>query len=346
MLDLLLPHGVELRDPLFLWAALAAPIVYYFASRIPSTVRYSSLAIADAGPQSLRVRLANLPAWLLAAAALLLAVALAGPRTGDATTSIKREGIAIIMAIDRSGSMDARDFVDDDATVSRLDAVKSVFKQFVEGGDAGNGRPDDLIGIVAFGTFADGICPLTLDHANLLSILDQVEVADTQAEAATAVGEGLALAVERLREHPAESRVVILLTDGVNNAGTVEPLQAAQLAADHNIRVYTIGAGTTGMAPMPVRGPGGREYLRRVPVEIDEETLEQIAARTGGRYFHARDAEGLEQVYKEIDRLERTEITELRYLQFEEHYASLVTAALALMAAALLLSSTLLRRLP
>ena len=346
MLDLFLPQGVELRDPLFLLAALAAPVVFYFAARVPSSLGYSSLAIANEAPKSLRVRLANVPAWMLAAAALLLAFALAGPRTGDSTTTISREGIAIVMAIDRSGSMNARDFVDDDATVSRLDAVKSVFKAFVEGGDAGNGRPDDLIGIVAFGTFADGICPLTLDHGNLVSILEQVEVATSQTEAATAVGEGLALAVERLREHPAESRVIILLTDGVNNAGTVEPMQAAQLAADHNIRVYTIGAGTTGMAPMPVQGRGGREYLQRVPVEIDEQTLKEIAERTDGRYFHARDADGLEQVYREIDRLERTQITELRYLQFEEHYARLVRASLGLIAIALLLSTTLLRRLP
>jgi Ca-activated chloride channel family protein len=346
MLDFILPHGVELRDPLFLLAALAAPVVYFLAARVTSTLSFSSLAIADTAPRSLRVRLVNLPAWLLAAAALLLAVALAGPRTGDATTTVSREGIAIIMAIDRSGSMNARDFVEDDATVSRLDAVKTVFKQFVEGGNAGNGRPGDLIGIVAFGTYADGICPLTLDHANLVNILEQVEVATSQAEAATAVGEGLALAVERLREHPAKSRIVILLTDGVNNAGTVAPLQAAQLAADHDIRVYTIGAGTTGTAPMPMQGRGGREYLRRVPVEIDEETLEQIAKRTDARYFHARDAEGLEEVYREIDRLERTEITELRYLQFEEHYAGLVCASLGLIALSLLLSTTLLRRLP
>jgi Ca-activated chloride channel family protein len=346
MLDLLLPHGVELRDPLFLLAALAAPVVYFLTRRVSSSVSYSSLALAREAPRSLRVRLATLPAWLLALAALALAVALAGPRTGDATTSITREGIAIIMAIDRSGSMNARDFVEDDATVSRLDAVKTVFKTFVEGGNAGKGRPDDLIGIVAFGTFADGVCPLTLDHGNLVGILDQIEVAKLQSEAATAVGEGLALSVERLREHPAKSRIIILLTDGVNNAGTVEPLQAAALAADHGIRVYTIGAGTTGMAPMPVQGRGGREYLRRVPVEIDEETLQQIATRTDGRYFHARDAEGLEQVYREIDRLERTEITELRYLQFEEHYASLVRASLGLIALALLLSSTYLRRLP
>jgi Ca-activated chloride channel family protein len=346
MLDWLPTGNLELRDPLFLLTVLAAPLVYWLASRSPSAVTYSSTAILERAPHSLRQRLARLPALLLAAAAACLAIALAGPRTGDATTSVHREGIAIIMAVDRSGSMNARDFVEDDATISRLDAVKSVFHEFVTGGDAGHGRPDDLIGIVAFGTYADGVCPLTLDHANLLAILDQLEVATSQAEAATAVGEGLALAVERLREHPAKSKVVILLTDGVNNAGEIDPLQAADLAASHDIRVYTIGAGTTGTAPMPVMGRDGREYLRRVPVEIDEATLKQIAERTGGRYFHARNAAGLEKVYQEIDRLERSEITEVRYLQYDEHYAAFVGTALGAIAVSLLLSATALRRLP
>ncbi len=346
MLSWLGLNDLEFRDPLFLLAALAAPLAYLMAARISSAVTYSSTIFADAAPRSLRVRLAKVPAALLASAVALLALALAGPRSGDATTKVKREGIAIIMAVDRSGSMDARDFVSDDTSVSRLDAVKGVFRDFVRGEGSGRGRPDDLVGLVAFGTFADGICPLTLDHDNLVAILDQVEVAKERSEAATAVGEGLALAVERLREHQAKSKIIILLTDGVNNAGEIDPLQAAQLAADHEMKVYTIGAGTSGYAPIPVTSGDGRVYLRRARVEIDEETLQQIAARTGGRYFHARDAEGLEDVYAEIDRLERNEITEVRYLQYREHYAALALASLALMAAALLASSTFLRRLP
>jgi Ca-activated chloride channel family protein len=337
----------EFRDPLFLFAALLAPLVYLLAARLPASLTYSSLDLVDSGPRSLRVRLARLPALLLALATLLLAVALAGPRSGDETSKIQREGIAIVMAIDRSGSMDARDFVDDDYSISRLDALKQVFREFVAGGEAGAGRPDDLIGIVAFGTYADGICPLTLDHANLLAILDDLEVARERSEAATAIGEGLGLAVERLRQHPAKSRVVILLSDGVSNAGELDPLQAAELAIEQNIKVYTIGAGTTGFAPMPVYDNTGQvRQLRRAGVEIDEKTLQDIAERTGGRYFHARDAASLVDVYREIDRLERSEITEIRYLQYREHYPLLLLIALSLIALAMLSSGTWLRRLP
>ncbi len=336
----------EFRDPLFLLAGLLAPLVYLLAGRLPSRITYASLALPDRAPTTLLVRLAPLPAGLLALATLALAVALAGPRTGDETTEVEREGIAIVMALDRSGSMDARDFVAGDYSVSRLQALKGVFREFVLGGEAGKGRPDDLIGLVAFGTYADGACPLTLDHGNLLNILDQIEVAQERSEAATAIGEGLGLAIERLLDAEAQSRVVILLTDGVNNAGELVPLQAAELAAEHGIKVYTIGAGGNGYAPVPVTGPDGRWYLRRALVEMDEKTLQEIAQRTGGTYFHARDAEGLAATYRAIDDLECTKITEVRYLRYREHYAGFALAALVLIALAGLASGTLLRRLP
>jgi len=259
---------------------------------------------------------------------------------------VRREGIAILMALDRSGSMDARDFVAGDLSVSRLDALKGVFRDFVLGGAAGEGRPDDLIGLVVFGTYADGVCPLTLDHGNLVGILDQVQVARERSESATAIGEGLGLAVERLLDVDAKSRIVILLTDGANNAGDIDPMQAAELAAAHGIKVYTIGAGTTGYAPVPVTGPDGRQYLRRALVEMDEKTLQEIARRTGGSYFHARDAEGLAATYRAIDDLERSQIAEVRYMRYQEHYGGFVLATLLLIAGAGLASGTFLRRLP
>ncbi len=334
--------GLELRDPFFLLVGLLAIPVYLLASRLPAAVTYSSLALVDRAPRSLRTRLASLPAGLLAFAVLALAVALAGPRTGDATSKVHKEGIAIAMVVDRSGSMQARDFVEGDASANRLDVVKKVFRDFVQKPD----RRDDLIGLVTFARYADGACPLTSDHGNLLSILEQQEIVSEREEDGTAVGEGLALAVERLRHQEVRSKVAIVLTDGVNNAGNITPLQAAELAEQYGIKVYTIGAGRTGWAPVPVRLPGGAVALRRAFVEMDEDTLREIAERTGARYFHATDADALEQVIDEIDHLERSEIVEVRYLEYEPHYAGFVVAALALMLASSLLSGTWLRRLP
>ena len=342
----------ELRDPWFLLAGFLAPLVYSMAVRIPSALTYSSLSLPNAAPRSLRVRLAPLPALLLTVATLFLAIALAGPRIGDETSQVKRKGIAIIMAIDRSGSMDARDFVEGDYSVSRLAALKQLFRDFVEGGKIGSGRANDLIGIVSFGTFADSVSPLTLDHANLLAIMDQMEVANERSEAATAIGEGLGLAVERLRlfeegfDSSIHSKIIILLSDGVNNAGNLEPLQAAELAAAHTIQVYTIAAGTSGYVPVPIPTPDGRVRLVRQWMEVDEKGLQAIAERTGGRFFHAQDAKALEETYRAIDRLERREITEIRYVQYHEYFSFFVGLALLSIAAAGLLSGSFLRRLP
>ncbi len=339
--------GFEWSDPLFLLGLLFVPLVFVRANARPAAVTWSSLSLVSTRGRSLRARLTWLPAALLAFATACLALALAGPRTGDAVSEVKREGIAIAMVVDRSGSMQARDFVRGDRSVSRLDAVKQIFRDFVlGGGDAGEGRPDDLVGLVSFARHADGLSPLTLDHGNLVAILDQLETPTTQEEDGTAVGEGLALAVERLRRQETKSKIVILLTDGVNNTGDIEPREAADLAARFGIRVYAVGAGYTGLAPVPVQMPGGRTVLQRVRVEIDEVTLQEIAQRSGGRYFHATDADGIREVLAEIDRLERSEVSEIRYLEYEYHYAPFVAAALAATALSLLLGGSWLRRLP
>lgn len=337
---------LEFRDPAFLLLALLAPVVFFVARRLSAAVTYSSLSIPNLARKSWRVRAAQLPALLLGLAAVLLAISIAGPRTGDSTSIIKRDGIAIMLAVDRSGSMDARDFVKGDLSINRLEAVKQVLREFVSGGEAGAGREHDLIGLVSFGTYADGICPLTLDHANMLQILEQLDIPQDRAEAQTAIGEGLALAVERLRVHAAKSKVIILLTDGVNTAGDIAPLQAAELAKAHDIRVYTVGAGTSGVAPVPVRTRSGRLVLSQEQVEIDETTLEAIATRTGGKYFNAKDAKALKETYRAIDELERSEISEIRYLQYEEHYVRFIIGALLLVALSGLLAGTALRRLP
>ena len=338
---------IELRDPLLALAALAAVPVYLLSRRPAGRLVFSSLGLLPAGGRSLRARLSFLPAALVALAAGSLGIALAGPRIPDQTTRVKRKGIAIIMAVDCSGSMRALDLSEPERERTRLDAVKEVFHDFVAGGRGVAGRPDDAIGIVSFARYADCRSPLTLDHRNLLLIARDLDFAAGPAEDGTALGDGLALAIERLRESRAESKVVILLTDGVQNAGETTPRQAGELARTLGVKVYAIGAGTEGFAPVRVEDPlTGRTLLRRVPVEIDEEALQEVAARTGGRYFRATDAEGLRHIYAEIDRLERTEIGETRYLEYEELYGPFAAAGASAAAIGLLLGASIFRRLP
>ncbi|MGH7138984.1 MAG: vWA domain-containing protein [Pirellulales bacterium] len=338
---------MEFRDPQLLLLILLTPLLFITASRSASAVRFSSLNIPDRAGRSWRVRVAFLPAALSMLAVASLAVAMAGPRTPHAQTKVTREGIAIMAVIDHSGSMRARDLVKNDLNVDRLSVVKDVFREFVLGGKTGRGRPDDSIGLIAFARYADSLCPLTLDHGNLVSMVDDLEIVNERDEDGTALGDGLALAVERLRESAAKSKVAILLTDGMNNAGAVEPGQAAELAASQKIKVYCIGAGTDGLAPAPfVDRHTGRRQLRPKHVKIDEEALQEIAEKTGGRYFRATDKDSLAGIYAVIDRLERTKISEVRYLEYTEHYKALVLAALGLMAAAAVAKGSLFRTLP
>ena len=336
---------LEFRDPVFLAFLLLAPGVYFLARRSAARVRFSSLELLAGTPDSWRSRMLVVPPLLLALAAAALAIALAGPRSGEANTKVYREGIAIMLVVDRSGSMNARDFVQDDQSIDRLQVVQEVLKQFLGHGGDETGRPDDLVGLVTFARYADSVAPLTLDHTNLAAILDQVSIVTDRNEDGTAVGEGLALAVERLRRHKARSKVVILLTDGVSNTGDISPGQAAELAAANDIKTYAVGAGRTGYAPFPVAWRG-QTILRQAYVELDERTLEDIAERTGGKYFHADDSDTLAQVYEEIDALERSEIVEVRYMQYEEYYAAFALAGLGLMIVSSLMAQSVLRRLP
>jgi Ca-activated chloride channel homolog len=338
----------ELRDPWFLLLLGLVPLAYRLATRAPTSLGYSSLTLVAGTTRTWRQRWAQLPAWLMALALILLVIALARPRTPHRETRISREGIAITMVVDLSSSMDARDMVAEDRSINRLNVVKDVFVDFVQGADrsAGQGRPDDLIGMVTFARYADSACPLTLDHGNLINMVRDLEIVTQRAEDGTALGDGLGLAVERLRRSRTQSRVAILLTDGVSNAGVIEPLKAAELARQSDIRVYCIGAGTRGMAPMPFPDLFGRMRLVPQPVDIDEETLRKIAETTGGRYFRAEDKDALAEIYGEIDRLERTEITEIKYLQYEEHFRYFVAAGLGCLALSLLLVGTVFRRLP
>lgn len=338
--------GVHLQHPWYLLAALAVVPAVWFAHRAAGRLVFSSI---DALPAEAtwRTRLAWVPDALIALAIVALAIALAGPRKGQRDSRVRTEGIAIAMVVDISGSMRALDLSERDRELTRLDAVKRVFEQFVLGGGGLRGRTDDAIGLVSFARYADTRSPLTLDHGNLVTAARALELVSEPSEDGTAVGEGLALAVERLREAPMRSKVAIVLTDGVSNMGEIAPMAAAELARDAGVRVYTIGAGTNGMAPIRVHDPfSGGERLVSTRVEIDEETMRAIAERAGGKYFRATDAAGLRRVYQEIDRLERTEITEVKFLEYDQYYGRFVLAAMLAVAVALLLRGSLLRRLP
>ncbi|HTE56688.1 MAG TPA: VWA domain-containing protein [Kofleriaceae bacterium] len=337
---------VELREPWFLLAALAALPIYIWARRPPGRLTFSSLRLLPARP-TWRARTSFVPAALLALSAVGLAVALAGPRVPDRRGEVKREGIAIMMVVDVSGSMRALDLSTPDKERTRLDAVVDVFDDFVAGKDGLPGRPNDAIGLISFAGYADTRSPLTLDHDNLVAISRSLEIVRDRDEDGTALGDGLGLAVERLRESRARSRVAILLTDGVSNAGTDAPLDSAKLAKKYGIKVYTIGTGTNGLAPVRIEDPAsGRSFLRQTMVEIDEDTLRAIADQTGGAYFRATDAGGLRQVYRQIDQLERSELQGEKWRQYREQFAGPLALGLLLAVLGLVGEATVWRRLP
>jgi Ca-activated chloride channel family protein len=306
--------------------------------RRSAAVRYPTLsalrAVAPAGAGRRRAILT-----LLRAATLVLVVlALARPQAGTASAKLRREGIDIMLSVDVSGSMLAEDFTVGVVRASRLAAVKDVVKQFVEA------RPDDRIGLVLFAARPYTQCPLTLDHGWLLQNLERAKVG--MIEDGTAVGSALATAVNRLRSSTARSKVVVLLTDGQSNAGRITPQTAADAAATLGIKVYTVGAGTRGLAPFPAEDMFGNKVYRPVQVDIDEETLGKIARATGARYFRATDTQSLRDVYAEIDRAEKTSFESPEFFDYRELYPWLAWPALVLLVAEIGLGQTLLRKLP
>ena len=338
--------AIEFREPLLLLLALLAVPVFLLARRTPGRLVFSSLKILPDEAGSWRRRLAWVPDAVLCLALIALVVALAGPRIGERFSRIHREGIAIMMVVDVSSSMRALDLSTPARERTRLEAVQDVFEAFVLGDGDLPGRPDDTIGLVSFAGFADTAVPLTLDHNNLTAVARDLDTVRDRGEDGTAIGDALALAVERLRESTAQSRIAVVLTDGVNNAGVESPAAAAELARSLGVKVYTIGAGTTGLAPVRVEDRFGRSVLRSMRVEVDEAVLRRIAEVAGGRFFLAEDAAGLERVYAEIDRLERTRITEDRFRQYDELFALPLALALALLVVGWLGRGALFARLP
>ena len=311
---------------------LLAPIWWRWLGRgRECAVLFSSVAWLKEQSPSVRAQARGLLPVLRTLAVGILVICLARPRQSHQETRVFSEGIAIQMLVDRSSSMHAMDFTIDGRRADRLAAVKEVFEEFVLGSEDLGGRPDDLIGMIAFAGYADNRCPLTLDHAYLIEALDQTEIvspAQRREEDGTAIGDAIALAVERLGElnrrqdiasaNKIKSRIMILLTDGENTAGDVSPQKAAALAATCGIKIYTIGMGTTGVAPVPIRSRSGKVSIRSTWVTIDEATLEQIALTTGGRYWRATNTESMREICAEIDKLEKTKIREKHYFQYVE----------------------------
>jgi len=265
---------------------------------------------------------------LLALAALV--VAMARPQSSSSWQDVTTEGIDIVIALDISGSMLAEDF-----EPNRLEAAKIVAQDFIEG------RPNDRIGLVVYSGESFTQCPLTTDHSVLKNLFMQIK--NGMIEDGTAIGLGLANSVTRLKDSDAKSKVVILLTDGINNRGSIPPVTAAEIAKAFDVRVYTIGMGTYGTAPMPFQNPFGGTHYQNVEVKIDEATLEEIASLTGGKYFRATDNQKLGEIYSEIDKLEKSRIEVTEYRKKKEEFAPWILLAGALLALEFLLRNTYLR---
>lgn len=319
--------------PLLLLLLLALPIWWWLRKRrdIPAA-KYSDVTLPARA--SRRRWWVKLPPSLRALALGALGLAAAGPRIGGDTVEIKQEGIAIVITIDISSSMLAEDF----APSNRLEVAKRQAVGFIRG------RTADRIGLVAFAGEALTQVPVTLDYPVIEQAVMDLKIGSL--EDGTAIGSGLATAVNRLRRAPDKSKVVLLLTDGENNKGLIDPRTAAATAAAFGIKVYTIGVGTIGEAPIPTgRGLGGFRY-ELLPVRIDEPLLQEIAQKTGGRYFRAKDSEALSRIFRQIDALEKTPIQVTRYTRYDETTRPLILLGLAALGLELLIGTTLVVRVP
>mgnify|MGYP003304851419 CR=1 FL=1 len=328
---------MKFANPYLLWLlALLLPMVAYYIYRTlqgGAAIRISTIAGARKAPRTLRYWLRHVPFVLRVAAVALLIVALARPQDVEEQSRTNAEGIDIMLSIDISSSMLARDFTPD-----RLTAAKEVAGEFIAD------RYGDRIGLAVFAGESFTQSPLTTDKGSLQTLLARLR--SGVIEDGTAIGNGLATAINRLRESDAKSKVIILLTDGVNNRGEIAPLMAANIAADMGIKVYTIGVGTRGQAPYPALDMFGNMTFQMMDVEIDEETLTKIAEQTGGQYFRATDKQKLKAIYDEINELEKSkvEITDLTI--YHERYLVLVLAAIALLLVEFLLEKIVLKRIP
>jgi Ca-activated chloride channel family protein len=327
--------------PWLLLLILLLPLASWLKGRrgLPPAFVYSSVKLVASLSGAKRSRAGAFLMALRWLALVLFIVALAQPRLLKSTTQVKASGIDIVVALDMSGSMVSEDFVVDGQRVNRFDMARRVLKGFIDQ------RPNDRIGLVLFASQAYIATPLTLDHDYLEADLDRLKIGDID-QNSTAIGDGLATAVNRLRDLKAKSKIVILMTDGQNNAGKIDPVMAANAAAALGVKVYTVGIGEHGMAPMPVYMGGQKVGYQNVPVDIDEDTLRQIAEKTGGNYYRADNAKKFQEIYAEINKLEKTEAVINKFTEYKELFPWFVWGGLAVLLVELMLGQTVFRRLP
>lgn len=328
--------------PYLLLLLLLLPLAAWLKGRRgkPAAFVYSSTQLLRGVQDITKSNAGNILLALRWLALALFIIALAQPRlTKFDTTKATASGVDIVVAFDLSGSMAAEDFEIRGQRVNRVNMARAVLEKFIAK------RPNDRIGLVAFATQAYIASPITLDHDFLLKNLERLDL-NTINGNQTAIGSALSTGVNRLRELKSKSKIVILMTDGQNNAGKVAPLTAAEAAQALGVKVYTIGVGTQGEAPMPATDLFGRRVYRMVPVDIDEETLQKISDLTGGKYYRADNAEKFEAIYAEIDKLEKTEADVKKFAHHTELFAWLIAAGVVLLTAEIAMGQTVLRRLP
>ena len=319
---------------LLLLLVIPALIAYYIYNRkkLTAEVKFSSVAVFASMPKTYKHYLRHLPFALHMIALAALIVAIARPQKSDSWSNQTTEGIDIVMAVDISSSMLAEDL-----KPNRLIAAKRVATEFI------SSRHNDNIGLVVFSAESFTQCPLTINHAELINLLNGIE--SGMIEDGTAIGSGLATAVNRIKDSKAKSKVIILLTDGSNNRGQISPSTAGDIAKSFGIRVYTIGVGTRGMVPYPFQTPYGVQY-QDVEVDIDEESLKEIASTTGGQYFRATDTKSLTSIYKEIDQLEKTKIQVKEFSKKEELYHWFILALVICLIGEITLRNTVFKSIP
>ncbi len=328
------------RDPWVLSLLLVLGVLIYFlrTRETSSSIRFSSGDLFRDFRPTVKTALSRNLIYLRAAAAAFFVLALARPQTPLEETEIHTEGIDIVLAIDSSGSMLAEDFKIGGQRKNRLEAVKGVVEDFIRM------RKSDRIGMVAFAARAYTVCPLTLDYDWLIENLKRVKIGVI--EDGTAIGSAISSSLNRLKDTEAKSKIIILLTDGINNTGAISPLTAAEAAKALGIKIYTIGAGSKGRAPYPMQDVWGNIVYQNVEIEIDEDTLKEIAGVTGGLYFRATDTESLKDIYKEIDSLEKTPVEEKGFQEYKELFSNFLILGLLFLSVEVILSNTLLRKIP